>query len=1365
MVPRLILQFLGLPQIFLDSTPLSTDRRKAIALLAYLAVNDIGRPRQKYSREALSALLWPDYDQAKAFSNFRTTLWELRQAIGDGWLIAERETVHLNDTAEIDLDVARFRDLLSQAGQQNDPALRIPLLTDAVKLYRDHFLTGSSLKDAPNFNDWAFAESEDLRRKLLEALTMLSDDHCALAQAEQAIPYARRLVGLDPLNESSHRQLMEVYWQAGQHSAALKQYQTCEQILRKEMNLDPQPETRALYKKILKGEVKPFHIEKQVEKISSKHNLPTGTVTFLFTDIEGSTQLWEQAPEAMKTAHARHENIIREVVAAHGGYTYKMIGDAFQIAFATAPEALTAALDAQRALHAEPWAETGPIRVRMALHTGVTEERGDDYVGPVLNRVARLLGAGYGGQVLLTQATYDLVRDVLPKDAGLRDLGEHRLKDLMRPEHIYQLTAPDLPSDYPPLKTLGTFAHNLPAQVTSFIGREKEQKEIVDLIASHRRVTLTGAGGIGKTRLSIQTASALLSDFPNGTWLVELAPLSDPALVPQAIVTALGLIGQAGRSPIMTLTDFLQAKRALLVLDNCEHLIQACAQLAETLLRTCPDLHILTTSREALGVAGERLYLVPTLTNPDPGSATLDTLPQYEAVQLFVERAESVLASFMLTNENAPAVAQVCHQLDGIPLALELAAARIRMMSVEEIASHLNDRFHLLTGGARTALPRHQTLQAMIDWSHDLLSEPERVLLRRLSIFAGGWTLEAAESVCGGEDIQSHEILDLLTQLLNKSLILVKREQGRDTRYHMSETIRQYARDKLWAAREGERMRQRHLAYFVELAERAEPNLRAFDMVRWLDRLETELDNIRVALEWAQESDIEAQLRLASALLWFWHIRGHINEGVDWLERGLSIEVIERDDQPLTPSRAMIRGKALNASGFLSSGSIGKKTVHLEESLALFQQVGSAGKQGMAYALLYLPSLGKWAKGSKLERSLALFREIGDRFGAAECLMGLAVRARESGNFERAAILAEEHLTLRREIGDQDGSAIALAHLGDLAFMQQDYTRAITLIEQSLAIFREVRNKWGIDVGLSFYGIIFLWQGNYERATKIFEEAFVFAQESGDRVRIAFNFSILGAIAWFQGNYVRAAQTITDSLTVFRDEDSIPLFAAGNLHALGDIALAQGDQEGAVKRYQAELALGRETQNDIITAVALVGLGKVAWSQGDYGPATKRFNKALRISRETGPNLAMFQALYGLGRVAQSRGNDAAAHVFFSEALDVYRQPTSHPLVSMIWGWVSLRNYGAAVAYPLGALAVLNIAKDNVERAARLLGASEHSYNLIQFQYTPAERDEHDQAIAAARAALGEEAFAEAWAEGQAMTPEEAIAYALEDKG
>lgn len=817
---------------------------------------------------------------------------------------------------------------------------------------------------------------------------------------------------------------------------------------------------------------------------------------------------------------------------------------------------------------------------------------------------------------------------------------------------------------------------NLPTSLSTFIGREKEQDEITNLLKKNRLVTLTGAGGIGKTRLSIQAASTLLNNFPNGSWLVELAPLSDPALMPQTIVNTLGLLEQAGRSYLNILTGFLHEKRALLILDNCEHLIQACAALAETLLQACPDLHILPTSREALSIAGETVYLVPSLTTPDPLHSTLDTLAQYEAAQLFLDRAQSVVRDFSLTQDNAHAIAQVCYHLDGIPLAIELAAARVKLLQVEEIAARLDDRFRLLTSGARTALPRHQTLQAMIDWSYDLLTEPERNLLMRLSVFAGGWSLESAELVCAGDGIRRHAILDVLTQLVNKSLIVVERKQEQETRYSMLETIRQYAREKLWQAGEGELMRQQHLAYFVDLAEQAEPNLRAFDMMLWLDRLELELDNIRAALEWALESDAEAILQLAGALWWFWHIRDHKSEGAEWLERALSIEEMERGDHPLIFSQAINRGKALYVAGFLRlrMWETDRATALSEESLRLFQELGPLGKRGMAYALWNLgaaaglqPEPDIRRRKALMEESLALFQEVGDKFGIAQCLPSIGDTALSvDSDYERAKVLTEEGLALYKEIGDKDGMANTLGALGYLALRQNDYPQAVTWFEVSLVLFREVENKFGV-------------------------------------VRTLFS--------------------------------------------LGQVPAAQGDYKQAAKRFEEGLAIGRQTGNSMNIAFGFYYLGKLAWLQGNYEQATQKFEATLTVSRETASKLGTILALHGLGSVAQSQGDYVTARSLHTEAI-VICQEIHH-------------FYGAG--FHSEALATLAATQNKLDRAARLFGAAEEVLPAIRFEMFAAERDRHDQVLAAVRTALGEEAFDAVYEEGKKLTLDEVVAYALNE--
>jgi predicted ATPase/class 3 adenylate cyclase len=527
-------------------------------------------------------------------------------------------------------------------------------------------------------------------------------------------------------------------------------------------------------------------------------SLPSGTVTFLFTDIEGSTRLWERHPEAMRTALARHDALLRQAIESRGGHVFKTVGDAFCAVFSSAPDAARASLDAQRALHAADWDAVGAVRVRMALHTGEADERGGDYFGPALNRVARLLAIGHGGQVLVSSAAEAAIHGALSAEASLRDWGSHRLKDLQEPEHVYQLCAPDLPAEeFPPLRSLQAFANNLPVQATSFIGRERDIAEIQRLLSSARLLTLNGAGGVGKTRLALQAAADLLETYGDGVWLVELAPLADPDLVPQTVAFALGVREEPGRPFTQTLADYLRNKKLLLLLDNCEHLVDACARLADTLLRSCPDLQILATSREALGVPGERTYRLPSLGLPDPARLPpMDVLAQFESVRLFRERAQLHQPAFAVTAANAPALAQVCHRLDGIPLAIELAAARVRSLPVEQIAARLDDRFRLLTGGSRTALPRQQTLRALMDWSYGLLTDGEKTLLRRVSVFSGGWTLEAAETVCAGDGVDDWEILDLLTRLVDKSLIVYEERDG-EARYRLLETVRQYAQERL----------------------------------------------------------------------------------------------------------------------------------------------------------------------------------------------------------------------------------------------------------------------------------------------------------------------------------------------------------------------------------------------------------------------------------------------------------------------------------------------------------------------------------------------------------------------------------------
>ena len=555
----------------------------------------------------------------------------------------------------------------------------------------------------------------------------------------------------------------------------------------------------------------------------------TRTVTFLLTDVEGSTALWEADPAAMRQALARHDALLADGIAEHGGVVVKSRGEGDSVfaVFDMASDAVTAAVELQASLQAAAWPTAAPLRVRMALHTGEAQWRDGDYFGPAVNRCARLRAAAHGGQILLSQATADLLRDSQTDGVGLRALGEHRFRDLARPEAVFQVVHPLLPGEFPPLGSLDAHPNNLPRELTSFVGREREVDEVRRLLVTTRLLTLTGSGGVGKTRLSQRVAADLGPSFPDGIWLVELAGLGDPSLLAQVVASVLGVREQPGRALLDTLIDVLRPRTCLLLLDNCEHLVEACAALADSLLRACPGLILLATSREPLGIAGETVWRVPPLTMPDASgdAATSDdtsALAQYEAVRLFEERARAALPAFTLTGQNGPAVAQICRRLDGIPLAIELAAARVRGVAPEQLADRLDDRFRLLTGGSRTALARHQTLRALVDWSYELLSEPERVLFCRLSVFAGGWTLDAAEEVCSGGGIEPADILGLLLQLVDRSLVLAEEQPIQagglsPVRYRLLETLRQYGAEKLRDTGDALVLRTRHLDWSPRL--------------------------------------------------------------------------------------------------------------------------------------------------------------------------------------------------------------------------------------------------------------------------------------------------------------------------------------------------------------------------------------------------------------------------------------------------------------------------------------------------------------------------------------------------------------------
>ena len=924
--------------------------------------------------------------------------------------------------------------------------------------------------------------------------------------------------------------------------------------------------------------------------------LPAGIVTFLFTDIEGSTRLWERDAAAMRPALERHNTILGDAIRAHGGYHYKTIGDAFQAAFAEPTAAVAATVAAQRALDAEPWPETGPMRVRMALHRGEAEPTpAGDYMAPVLNRLAPLLSAGHGGQVLLSAAVREAVAEHLPDGVTIASLGKHRLRDLRDAEEIWQLVIPGLPSTFPPLKSLEAHHTNLPRQPTALIGRDDDLAGLRGLLAREetRLVTLTGPGGVGKTRLALAAAADSLETFPDGVFLVALAGVEDAALLLPEVAAVLGVREGGGLSLEESVHAYLGGKRLLLVLDNLEQLkpFESASEVIARVLDAAPTVRVMATSRAPLRLRAEREWPVDPLATPDPGVTLYDeialvTLAATPAVALFIERARAVRPGWELTPANASDIAEIARRLEGLPLAIELAAVRVRDLTPADILRRLGGALDLLEARTGDRPDRQQTLRAAIAWSHDLLRVEDQIAFRRLGVFSGGFTLEAAEQVLAETPEPWIDALDAVSVLVEQSLISTEEDPQGDTRYRMLETVRAFALEKLEESGEDAMVRSAHARWIEAFARDTDTYVVGPSSAEWLQRLEREHDNVRAAIAWAVDSDPrDMGLRVPESFWRVWQIRGHLAEGRRWLERALAAS---------QGAPEKLRALALDGLGNIAwrQGDLDFAARAFEESLAIWR--ANDERRALGGTLTNLGTVvelqGDLDRAQALqEEALAIIRELNDPLRLATVLNNLALVIWNKGDNQRATTLLEESAAIKRKEGNWVGLASSLNNLGMLAAEAGDLDRARAYLEETLAIDRELGDPAGISDSLGNLAGLIAPTGDVARAAALDAEALEMRRDLGDRLSIAHGLDGIAATASRAG-FPEPGARLFGASERLREELGAPI------------------PPSEMARYQRGLDMTRSALGDEAF--------QRAWAAGRALPLDDAISEALRVARE-----------------------------------------------------------------------------------------------------------------------------------------------------
>ena len=914
--------------------------------------------------------------------------------------------------------------------------------------------------------------------------------------------------------------------------------------------------------------------------------IPSGNVTFLFTDIEGSTKLSQEFPDSLHVALEKHNSILRNAVETNNGFVFKIVGDAYFCAFHNAADAVNAAIEIQTALANEEW-EDAVIKIRIGIHSGNAEWNGNDYMGYItLARVARVMSAAYGEQILISdnahlhclEGSKTLRRNkndpeslslrsasggFESKDISFRDLGERRLKDVIQPIRLFQVLSEGLREDFPPLKTLDARPNNIPVQLSSFIGREVEIRKVKELLKQTRLLTLTGSGGSGKTRLALQAGAEVIDDFANGVWITELASLSEPSFLPQALMKIFGLKEEPNKSPEEILCDYLCEKEILIILDNCEHLIEASAKIAERVLLCCPKLKIIATSREILKIPGEQRHRVIPLKVPDPNKEySPEKLSQYEAVRLFVERALSVDPKFSVTIQNTPALANICYQLDGIPLAIELAAARVKILSVDEISKRLKSRLTLLTGGNRTALPRQQTLRALIDWSYELLNEKEKLLFERLSVFAGGFTIESASEICHLEDLDEFEILDLLSNLADKSLIS-EVPSDNDKKFKILESIRHYGQHKFSEKAEDKFIiSKKHLEYFMHFAEENVPKMNGGEVKEWSYKLENEIDNFRESIRWAVINDPESALILVVSLGMFFEIRNYCSEGLEYLRL------------------------------IFESGRSFRK---IDEAKGLYCKAKFMNQLSIRNEL-----------DDIISRSHELFREVNYKKGIADSLLLMYNLTFLKGDFERSQLLIDECFEIYKQIGDKHSMAIALSQMGGIAYMKSDYLTAKNKFTESLNLVLELKFLRYYSRSYNNLGIVEHQNNNLDKALEYYEKSLSSDNKLGSMSITNTSRSLIniGMVYNNQKNYLKAKEYYERSLRI-GEESGIKLIIAESSYNLAFAELRLKNFSQSKKIFIKSMILLNELGDRYRITENLINISNLLSNMTEYSLACK----------------------------------------------------------------------------------------------------------------------------------------------------------------